>query len=80
MIDCDHPWATQDEIGRPYCQACGKPWGQVRKEEASMRTLVERLRWEVGELLKALDEIQTVSMAETKDDIARAAAKHYRGK
>lgn len=34
MTGCDHPWATQDEIGRPYCQACGEPWEQVRKERA----------------------------------------------
>lgn len=26
MAVCQHIWATQDEIGRPYCAACGEPW------------------------------------------------------
>jgi hypothetical protein len=28
---CSHPWATQDEIGRPYCQACGEPWNILQR-------------------------------------------------
>lgn len=23
---CEHIWAIQDEIGSPYCAACGEPW------------------------------------------------------
>jgi hypothetical protein len=25
-MKCEHIWATQDDIGRPYCAACGLPW------------------------------------------------------
>lgn len=28
-LDCPHPWAAQDDIGRPYCAACGLAWRVV---------------------------------------------------
>ena len=31
--ECAHPWASQDEIGRPYCAGCGLPWADVRASE-----------------------------------------------
>lgn len=30
---CSHPWAIQDAIGRPYCQACGAPWQRCWKNQ-----------------------------------------------
>ncbi len=30
-LQCEHLWASQDEIGRPYCAACGMAWSLVRR-------------------------------------------------
>lgn len=29
-MKCEHPWAMQDDIGRPYCAACGMAWHLAR--------------------------------------------------
>ena len=38
MMDCEHPWATQDATG-PYCAGCGKPWAEVLSHEVVSRKI-----------------------------------------